>query len=59
MRTSHLSPECYVKDWVDNTMIFLEVEDLQHIGKLLRFLGLTDKFAGSFGFQRLTVRTGR
>jgi catechol 2,3-dioxygenase-like lactoylglutathione lyase family enzyme len=36
----------YVKDWVDNTMIFLEVEDLQHHWEAVKVLGLPDKFAG-------------
>jgi catechol 2,3-dioxygenase-like lactoylglutathione lyase family enzyme len=36
----------YVKDWVDNTMIFLEVEDLQHHWEAIKILGLPEKFDG-------------
>lgn len=36
----------YVKDWVDNTMLFLEVEDLQHHWEAMKVLGLPDKFPG-------------
>jgi len=36
----------FVKDWVDNTMIFLEVEDLQHHWEAMKILGLQDKFPG-------------
>jgi uncharacterized glyoxalase superfamily protein PhnB len=38
--------KAYVKDWVDNTMIFLEVEDLQHHWEAVKILGLPDKFPG-------------
>lgn len=36
----------YVKDWVDNTMIFLEIEDLQHHWEAVKILGLPEKFPG-------------
>jgi catechol 2,3-dioxygenase-like lactoylglutathione lyase family enzyme len=38
--------DAYVKDWVDNTMLFLEVEDLQHHWEAMKVLGLPDKFPG-------------
>jgi hypothetical protein len=36
----------YVKDWVDNTMLFLEIEDLQLYLEAIKILGLPDKFPG-------------
>jgi len=36
----------YVKDWVDNTMIFLEVEDVECYWKNLVALDLTTKYEG-------------
>jgi len=36
----------YVKDWVDNSMIFLEVEDLQAHWEAIKILALPDKFPG-------------
>lgn len=36
----------YVKDWVDNTMLFLEIEDLQPYWEAIKILGLPDKFPG-------------
>ena len=38
--------DAYVKDWVDNSMIFLEVEDLQAHWEAIKILGLPDKFSG-------------
>ena len=38
--------KAYVKDWVDNTMLFLEVEDLQSYWEAVKVLGLPDKFPG-------------
>lgn len=38
--------DAYVKDWVDNSMIFLEVEDLQAHWEAIKVLGLPDKFPG-------------
>ena len=46
--------EAYVKDWIDNTMIFMEVEDADACYKELAALNLPAKYAG----VRLTpVRT--
>ena len=36
--------DAYVKDWVDNTMVFLEVEDLENYWNDLLALNLTDKY---------------
>jgi catechol 2,3-dioxygenase-like lactoylglutathione lyase family enzyme len=36
----------YVKDWIDNTMLFLEVEDLDMFWKELESLQLADKYQG-------------
>ncbi len=36
----------YVKDWVDNTMIFLEVEDPDEELERLKSLELVDKYKG-------------
>jgi catechol 2,3-dioxygenase-like lactoylglutathione lyase family enzyme len=36
--------DAYVKDWVDNSMIFLEVEDLTRYWNELLALKLTDKY---------------
>lgn len=38
--------KAYVKDWVDNTMIFFEVEDVSLIWKELVSLDLHDKYNG-------------
>ncbi|MDR6922405.1 MULTISPECIES: glyoxalase [Chryseobacterium] len=44
----------YAKDWVDNTMIFMEVEDTDNFYKELLALNFTEKYKGT----RLTpVRT--
>ena len=37
----------YVKDWVDNTMVFLEVEDLDQQRDAIIESGLIDRFPGS------------
>ncbi len=37
--------DAYVKDWIDNTMVFVEVEDVEGFWKELTGLGLTDKYA--------------
>ena len=34
----------YVKDWVDNTMIFVEVENVEEYFKELQDLGLSEKY---------------
>lgn len=36
----------YVKDWINNTMIFLEVEDVARHWKELQALDLTTKYKG-------------
>jgi hypothetical protein len=36
----------YVKDWIDNSMIFLEVEDVDQYWKELLALDLTGKYPG-------------
>jgi len=36
----------FVKDWVENSMIFLEVEDLQLHSQKIKKLNLAEKYAG-------------
>ena len=38
--------DAYVKDWIDNTMIFLEVDDVDRYWNELLALNLTDKYDG-------------
>ena len=38
--------DAYVKDWIDNTMIFLEVEDVERYWSELVALGLPNKYEG-------------
>ena len=38
--------DAYVKDWIDNTMVFMEVEDVTHFWNELLALDLTSKFEG-------------
>ncbi len=38
--------KAYVKDWVDNTMIFLEVDDVARYWEALQSMELSQKFAG-------------
>ncbi len=38
--------DAYVKDWIDNTMIFLEVDDVDRYWKELSALNLTASYAG-------------
>ena len=38
--------DAYVKDWVDNSMLFLEVSNLPQYLQGLQQLGLPEKFAG-------------
>jgi len=38
--------DAYVQDWVDNTMIFIEVEDVAQFWEELLVLNLTDKYEG-------------
>jgi len=37
----------YVKDWIDNTMLFIEVEDVDQCYHQLAALGLPDRFKGA------------
>ncbi len=36
--------DAYVKDWIDNTMIFMEVEDADRYYEEIAALGLTSKY---------------
>ncbi|MBL1222339.1 glyoxalase [Chryseobacterium sp. L7] len=36
----------YAKDWVDNTMIFMEVDDTEDFWQELQTLNLTEKYEG-------------
>jgi catechol 2,3-dioxygenase-like lactoylglutathione lyase family enzyme len=36
--------DAYVKDWIDNTMVFLEVDDVQRYWNELNSLGLPEKY---------------
>jgi len=38
--------DAYVKDWVDNTMVFMEVDDVDQFWKELIALDLTAKYEG-------------
>ncbi len=38
--------DAYVKDWIDNTMVFMEVEDLDQFWKDLVILNLPTKYEG-------------
>ena len=38
--------DAYVKDWIDNTMVFMEVEDVERFWNALVALDLTTKFNG-------------
>lgn len=39
--------DAYVKDWIDNTMVFIEVEDVDAFWDQLSALGLPAKYPGS------------
>jgi catechol 2,3-dioxygenase-like lactoylglutathione lyase family enzyme len=39
--------DAYVKDWIDNSMIFLEVEDVDRFWNGLLVLGLPAKYEGA------------
>lgn len=45
-RTGFYLQNAYVKDWIDNSMIFLEVEDVDLYWKELLALDLTTKYPG-------------
>ncbi|WP_439129430.1 glyoxalase [Polaribacter sp.] len=36
--------KAYVKDWVDNTMLFLEVKNVEEYLEILKFKNLSEKF---------------
>jgi catechol 2,3-dioxygenase-like lactoylglutathione lyase family enzyme len=36
--------DAYIKDWIDNTMVFMEVEDVNRFWKELTALDLTTKY---------------
>lgn len=38
--------KAYVKDWVDNTMVFMEVADVEEFWQYLQSLHLPESFAG-------------
>lgn len=38
--------DAYVKDWVDNTMVFMEVEDVSYYWEQLKALNLPGKYPG-------------
>ena len=42
--TSFYLQDCYIRDWIDNTMIFLEVEDVDTYWKWLLELNLPAKY---------------
>ncbi len=37
----------YVRDWIDNTMVFVEVKDVEQYWQHLSSLGLSEKFPGA------------
>jgi len=39
--------DAYVKDWIDNTMVFIEVDDVERYCKELSDLKLSDKYPTS------------
>lgn len=45
-QTGFYLQNAYVKDWIDNSMIFLEVEDVDQHWKELSALDLTTKYQG-------------
>ena len=38
--------KAYVKDWVDNTMLFLEVDDVERYWNELQLMNLPEKYEG-------------
>ena len=42
--TAFYLQDAYVKDWIDNTMIFIEVENTEEFWNYLSSLNLTDKY---------------
>ena len=49
----------YVKDWADNTMVFLEVEDVESFWKQLQALDLPGKYERAKLTQIRTFEWGR
>lgn len=45
-KTAFYLQDAYVKDWVDNTMVFLEVDDVQRYYDALAALDLPSKYPG-------------
>ena len=45
-RVAFYLQDAYVEEWVDNTMVFLEVDDLDSWHAHLTHLGLPERFAG-------------
>lgn len=43
-QTGFYLQDAYVKDWIDNTMIFMEVEDVDSFYNELKALNLTDTY---------------
>jgi hypothetical protein len=39
--------DAYVKDWIDNTMVFMEVENVDNFYKKLESLNLPSKYTGA------------
>lgn len=37
--------DAYVKDWIDNTMVFMEVEDVEEFWESLKALRLNEKYS--------------
>ncbi|GAB5404592.1 MAG: hypothetical protein Aurels2KO_28230 [Aureliella sp.] len=55
--TSFYLQRYYVKDWVDNSMIFLEVEDLDAQLEAIVGSGIVDRYA-AFALARSMTTTG-
>lgn len=47
----------YARDWVNNSMLFLEVDDVERYWDEVQALGLTDKYKGS-GLYRSGMKSG-
>ena len=45
-RAAFYLQDAYVKDWVDNTMVFMEVEDVPRYYEEIKALGLVLKYPG-------------
>lgn len=44
--TAFYLQDAYVKDWIDNTMLFIEVENTDEFWNYLQSLNLTDTYPG-------------